>query len=195
MFETIIGAFLYAIVLASIYSLATMGLNLIFGVMKIVNFAHADFLTFGGYIAYWSWALLSFNPITSIPISALIGFIAGLSIFNVLIRKLIQTSSESTIIVTFSLGLVFQESMKTLWTADYRGTPWTLGNISFLSVSIPVTYIIVTLTGIIGIFCMYTILYKTYFGKSLRAIICNSDAAAICGVRVMHTLALGFALG
>lgn len=173
-----------------------MGLNLVWGVMRVVNFAHAQFLTLGAYIAYWSWVLLGLNPIATIPISALLGFIIGIFTFYALIYKLLRSPEiHSTLVATFAFGIALEELMKVLWTADYRGISWALGTVKYPWFSIPISYVITFITCIILIVIMYFILYRTYFGKSIRAVIWDQDAAAICGVNVKTTLALGFALG
>ncbi|MEM3551122.1 MAG: branched-chain amino acid ABC transporter permease, partial [Candidatus Bathyarchaeia archaeon] len=62
MFEIIIQALVYGIFLAAVYGVMAMGFNLIIGIVKMLNLAHAEFITLGAYITYWLWVLLSFNP-------------------------------------------------------------------------------------------------------------------------------------
>jgi len=196
MFELIVQVLVYGVIIGAVYGLATMGLNLIWGVMRVVNFTHAELLTLGAYTAYWAWVLIGLNPIASIPLSALLGFVIGIFIFYIIIyRLLFSPDIHSTLVATFALGVALAELMKVLWTADYRGVPWALGVIKFSWFSIPITYVFTFISCILIIIIVYFILYRTYFGKSIRAVIWDSGAAAICGVNVKATLALGFALG
>jgi branched-chain amino acid transport system permease protein len=196
MFELAFQVLVYGLIIGAVYGLATMGLNLIWGVMRVVNFTHAEFLTLGAYTAYWAWVLLGLNPIASIPLSALLGFAVGLLVFYVIIYKLLFSPDiHSTLVATFALGIALAELMKVLWTADYRGVPWALGVIGYSWFSIPTTYVIAFTTCVLIILAMYLILYRTYLGKSIRAVIWDPGAAAICGVNVKRTLAIGFALG
>jgi len=196
MLELALQVLVYGSIIGAVYGLATMGLNLVWGVMRVVNFTHAEFLTLGAYTAYWAWVLIGLDPISSLPLSALLGFAIGMLMFYILIyRLLFSPDIHSTLVATFALGIALAELMKVLWTADYRGITWALGVIKHSWLSIPITYVIAFTACILIMIMMYFILYKTYIGKSIRAVIWDSGAAAICGVNVKKTLAVGFALG
>ncbi|MEM3697299.1 MAG: branched-chain amino acid ABC transporter permease [Candidatus Bathyarchaeia archaeon] len=194
MLEFFVQALISGFISGAVYGLATMGLNLIFGVMNVTNFAHGDLLTLGAYTAYWLWIFLSLNPVSSIPISALVGFMIGLFLFYAVINKLVF-SPDAALVATYALAVFLEEIMRILWTPLNRGIPWSLGTIQYSFITIPVTYIITFLSCLITFAAIYLVLYKTYFGKSLRGIIWDSEAAAICGVNVKNTLACGFAVG
>ncbi|MEM3602337.1 MAG: branched-chain amino acid ABC transporter permease [Candidatus Bathyarchaeia archaeon] len=194
MLELFAPTLISGFILGAVYGLATMGLNLIFGVMNLTNFAHGDFLALGAYSAFWLWTLLGLNPIASIPVSAFIGLVVGLLIFYVLINRLVF-SPDAALVTTYALGIFLEEVMRILWTPLNRGIPWSLGSIQYTFITLPITYIVTFIAGVIAILAIYFIMYKTYFGKSLRAVISDSKAAASCGVNVKTTLAYGFALG
>jgi branched-chain amino acid transport system permease protein len=198
MFEVFLQALIYGITLGIIYGIATMGLNLVWGIMRVVNFAHAEFITLGAYTAYWLWILINFNPISTIPVSGLLGFIFGMIVFYSIIYKFFSSPElmeNATLVATFALGIVLAESMKVLWTADYRGLSWNLGVIKYSWFIFPLSYAYTFIISLIIIIVVYYIIYKTYLGKAIRAVIWDSGAAAICGINVKNTLTIGFSLG
>lgn len=191
MLESIASMMLFGLFLASVYSLQTISFNLVVGMLRILNLAHAELIVFGTYIAYWSWVLFNLDPFVSLPLSAILGLAAGFALYHLLIKKLVF-STDAALIATFALSLVLSEFMKVLWTANYRGISWTLGSIRVSSITVPVTYICSTLGSIVTILLIYFIMYKTYFGKACRAVAIDPTASAICGVNVKKTLLYGF---
>lgn len=192
MFELIVQSLVYGIIISAVYGILAMGFSFVAGIMRILNLAHADFLTLGAYIAYWLWVFLYFNPVLSLPVSIIFGFAFGIILFRLLINK-VAMSPDSALIATFALSNAMQESMKIAWTPNYRGLPWTMGSISFPFVTLPMTYVVTFIANITIILIVYIITFKTYFGKAFRALTVDREAAAICGVNVNATLAYGFA--
>lgn len=180
--------------MASVYGLAAMGFNVVAGVLGILNLAHADLLTLGAYLAYWLWLFLGFNPIASLPASLAAGIVAGLLLYYGLFKK-VAISMNAALIASFSLGVFLQESMRLAWTPNFRGVLWTMGSLSYSYITLPITYVITFIGNLIIIVAVYFVIYKTYFGKAMRAVAINRNAAAICGVNVGSTLAYGFAFG
>lgn len=191
MYEILLQQLIFGIMIAALYGLASMGFSLVIGIMRIINFAHPDLLTLGAYVAYWLWVLIGFDPIMSLPASMVLGFIAGLLLFN-LIKRCI--SPDVVLLLTFSVGIMLEEGMKAVWTANYRGISWSLGVITFLSVNVPVTYLIGFIANVVIIGTLYFMLYKTYFGKALRAVSIDPEVSAFCGVDVNSIRRYGFAL-
>jgi branched-chain amino acid transport system permease protein len=182
---------IFGIMIAALYGLASMGFSLVAGIMRIINFAHPDLLSLGAYVAYWLWILIGFDPVMSLPVSIVLGFVAGLLLFN-LIKK--SASPDVLLLITFSVGIVLEEGMRLVWSPNYRGISWSLGVIKFYTASVPVTYIIGFIVNVIVIGILYFVLYKTYFGKALRAVSIDPEAAAFCGVNITSLRRYGFAL-
>jgi branched-subunit amino acid ABC-type transport system permease component len=190
--EIVIQALVYGVFLAAVYGVIAMGFNLVAGIVRMLNLAHAEFIALGAYATYWLWVLLSFNPIAALPISALIGLVVGVMLYFILIKKVVF-SPDNALLITFSLSCIFQETMKILWTPNYRGVPWTLGTVSFPFINFPITYIFTFTVNLAIILVVYFVIFKTYFGKAIRAVTIDPTAASFCGVNVDATLAYGFA--
>jgi branched-chain amino acid transport system permease protein len=193
MFDLIIQVLVFGVFTAAIYSLQALGFNIVVGAMRILNLAHAELVVLGAYVSYWAWVFFGFNPIQSIPLSALLGVITGLISYDFLIKRFAY-SADVALVATFALSLVLKEGMKIFWTANYRGIPWTLGSISFNDITVPITYIYTLIGSLVLILAVYIIMYKTYFGKACRAVAFDRETAAICGVNVKRILRYGFAL-
>jgi branched-chain amino acid transport system permease protein len=107
--------------LGGIYGLISMGLTLTFGVMKIVNFAHGEFLMVGMYGAFWLFHLLGIHPYVSMAVMIPAMFGVGLLIQRGLIQRLIDAPGITQIFVTVGLSMALQNGVLYLWSADYRG--------------------------------------------------------------------------
>lgn len=183
--------------LGGIYGLISMGLTLTFGVMKIVNFAHGEFLMLGMYGAFWLYHLLGIQPYLAILIMIPVMFAFGLVIQRGLIQKLIDASGITQIFVTVGLSMALQNGVLYLWSADYRGvkiasatSSITIGNLSF-SIS---RLIVFTATVAVVAFLLF-FLKKTSLGKAMRATSQNWRAAWLMGVNVRKIYLIAFAMG
>src|SRR5579864_5331538 len=92
------------------FSLVGLGLNLVFGVMRIVNLAHGDFLMLGAFLAYWLFTLFAVNPVPSIPLAFAVFLIAGLPLYYLLVPRLLRAKDPEMLsfILFFGLSQVIQ---------------------------------------------------------------------------------------
>src|ERR1700730_13184418 len=107
------------------FSLIGLGLNLIFGVMRIVNLAHGDFLMLGAFLAFWLFTLFAINPVPAVVI-AFIGFaIAGVPIYYLLVPRLLRAKDPQMLsfILFFGLAQVIQALATILWGTSERSIP------------------------------------------------------------------------
>ncbi|MEN6437164.1 MAG: branched-chain amino acid ABC transporter permease [Syntrophobacter sp.] len=195
--ESLLQLLINGIMLGGIYGLISMGLTLTFGVMKIVNFAHGEFLMLGMYGAFWLYHLLGIQPYLAILIMIPVMFAFGLVIQRGLIQKLIDASGITQIFVTVGLSMALQNGVLYLWSADYRGvkiasatSSITIGNLSF-SIS---RLIVFTATVAVVAFLLF-FLKKTSLGKAMRATSQNWRAAWLMGVNVRKIYLIAFAMG
>ena len=118
--ELLLQLLISGILLGGIYALISMGLNLIFGVTGVINFAHGDFLMIGMYITFWLFTLVGFDPYTSIPIVFIASFALGYLTQKVVIKPVLGGSDINTLLVTAGLGIMFQNIALMLFKSDYR---------------------------------------------------------------------------
>lgn len=184
-----------AILLGGVYALVTMGLALIFGVMRILNIAHGEFIIFGAYATYWVSKLLGLDPFISIalaiPASAVLGFLV-----NTLMIRGLTKSFDAPIVSSFGLLLIMQASMLIAWTGDPRSlaTPFTAESIAVGPVLVPVIRLIAFTLSVSVLTALYLFLTRTFVGRAIRAIAQDSETAATLGIPVQRLQSFTFIL-
>src|SRR2546427_549355 len=106
------------ILLGGIYALIAVGLTLIFGVMRVVNFAHGEFLMLGMYLAFWAFALLHLDPYVTLVLSLPLIFGFGWLSYRMVVRPVIHASHNVQIFTTVGLSIALQNVALVLWSAD-----------------------------------------------------------------------------
>lgn len=202
--DTIIfQSFFNGIVIGAIYAVTALGLNMIFGVMRVLNLSHGDFLMLGAYSSFWLFFLYGVDPYLSLLIVLPLFFVVGRFIMFSLIEPLMKTIKDieslglMTIIVTFGLGLTIQNIALLVWKADYRGittsystTSINLGGI-FISIGRSISFALACVMCVI----LYWFLTRTDIGRAIRATAQNRKAAMLMGVDVKKISGLTFSLG
>jgi branched-chain amino acid transport system permease protein len=165
--------------------------------MKIINFAHGEFLMLGAYITYFFYVLFSIDPLLSIFISMASLFLLGYFIEKYLIKWILKAPHFAQIALTLGLSISLQNIALILWTGNYRSvavwysaSPLGIGPIS-ISFSQTISFMIAIVLTVI----LYIVLTKTTFGKSLRAVSQNPELAEAMGINVPKIFTLAFCLG
>lgn len=181
----------------ALYALIGMGLALIFGVMRIVNFAHGAFLMAGMYVTYVLFDWLKINPYLGFVPAGIFMFGFGHIIYKALIHPLRNRSHFMQILMTAGIGLILVDSAQLIFHADYRQTnidlinrtlhfgPLTANAAEVLSFGIAAALVI-------GLHFYVT---RSVTGQALRAIAQNSEVAPLMGINVGRIQAFSFALG
>ena len=186
---------LYGMILGAVYGLATMGLSLIFGVLRIVNIGHGAFVMVGAFIAYWMFVLFGLAPVVSTVIALLIGLLMGIVIYLLVVKKLIGAPELSTLLAMFAIGIFIEEAAKLIWGANYVGYSWNLGEITLPFTELPYTKLIAFISSVIIAAVVYIWFRKTKLGKAVRAVVEDREGAMTCGIDVNKIYALSFSLG
>ena len=190
------GNLINGMILGSVYGLMTMGLSLIFGVLRIVNVGHGSFMMVGAYIAFWMFRLFDIPPIVSIPLALAVGMILGYVFFQVVIRRLTAAAELTTLLATFAIGILLEESARFFWGPDYRGFSWNVGRLMLPPIAIiPLGKIYALLSSIIIAVLLYLWFKKGRSGSAVRAVMEDSEGARVCGINVDGIYALSFSLG
>jgi len=187
--------------MGAMYGLIAVGLSLAFGVMKILNVGHGEFMMVGGYITYWLFVLLGIDPFLSLPLVFISLFILGAICYKVLFSSLAkfheETKIKNSLLIGFGLYLVFPQIARWLWTGDERGiTPFYSGE-SFAVFGVRIGYVPLAglIVAVVVILALHLLLTRTYFGKSVRATTENYKAAKLMGINVDRTYLITFGIG
>jgi len=180
-----------------IYILLAIGLNLIFGVMKVVNFAHGEFLMVGAYITFWVYTISDVNPYLIVPVSMFLMAIIGIAIERLCFRPIMGTGKLNEIFLSLGLIYLFQNLAALLWTPDSRTirSPYSDILVPIGSIKLPVDYIIIILITVIFLIVFHLFMKKATLGRAMRATSQNREAAALMGINVERMDMLSFAMG
>jgi branched-chain amino acid transport system permease protein len=186
----------FGILLGGIYGLVSIGLNLIFGVVRIVNFAQGELVMFGMYGSYFAWLWWGLSPYLSVFVVAPLVGLLGVAIQRLVIQPL-QHEPNMQIFATFGLLMLFQNAM----LAVSRGEAYSVGGqvgatvieLGDLKLSLVrvVTLVAVTLITI----GLHLFLSRTMTGKSIRAVTQDKRAARAMGINVEKTFLITFGIG
>jgi len=192
------------LVLAALYSLVAIGLNLVYGTMRLLNVAHGELLMLGGYVAYWGFAKWGISPLLSAVAAMALGAALGTLVFATLIRRmfasprLLTRVESNSLLVFFGISTVVQNVTALVFSANNRGYSY-LDNIVAIGDTRIAANRLVAL-AIAAAACAACVVFFRYArsGMAMRAIIQQRDAAALVGINVerinRQVFAIGFAL-
>lgn len=186
-----------ALVLGGTYALLGIGLTLIFGIMRVVNFTHGELYTFGAYMAFVLGSLLGLDFFLSLLLAATLGVALGAVIEFVLLRPLKGADIDTTMLVMIGAGIAMQASEQLTWGGvakmvphPFPPDPLVLGPVAVAPVRLFVLGVAVAL-----LVAFYLLINRTRLGVAMRATFQDPDTAALMGVNngLMYTLT--FAIG
>jgi branched-chain amino acid transport system permease protein len=185
------------ILLGGIYALISLGLSLIFGVMRIINFAHGEFLMLSMYGAFWTYQLLGFHPYLSVVVIAPVSFVIGMMIYKTLVHPAMKRSASVVVLATVGLSLVMQNLALFLWKSDFRSIPVPIAsaNIKIGSVYISSASLIAFLVASVITIALWLFLHKTHFGRGIRATTQDKVTSQLMAVSVEKTFLITFGIG
>jgi branched-chain amino acid transport system permease protein len=195
----LLKAVISGVLVGAVYALIGAGLNIIYGVMRVVNFAHGDFLVLAAYITYWLSVLYGVNPLISLLIVIPAFFVLGLLLYYLTVPRLLTSKDPemASYLAYFGLSLILAISLLLLWGADPRGipSPFKIASVSIGPVHLAVGRLIAFAVSAIGALLLIFFLYKTYYGRAIRAVIQNRQAVPLLGINLHLISALAFGLG
>jgi len=189
------------LLVGGLYGLAAAGLSLVFGVLKVLNVAHGQLITLGGYGAFWLFALFGLDPFASlalvIPAALGVGVILYVALFGWVVRAHEETRVKNSLLIGFGLAQVLDAAAVRLWTADersittgYAGAVVTLGGIAVPLVRLASLALAFALIG-----GLHLLLARWRWGRAIRATAEDWEAALMTGIDVRRAYLLAFAIG
>src|SRR5215472_16872689 len=188
-----------ALLLAGVYAVMSVGMTIIYGVMKIVNLAHAGFLMLGAYFVYELYTHLGIDPLLGVLLAFPVFLLIGMAVHRILVRR-IPVSDQPTLaslLLLFGLWLVLQNLGYLVWGNADRAilTPRTLAVLQWGQVTVPVVRLVVFGGAVGALAALELVLHRTWFGRAVRALMQNRDAGRLAGVDTERTARLAFGLG
>ncbi|MFZ1148609.1 MAG: branched-chain amino acid ABC transporter permease [Xanthobacteraceae bacterium] len=198
MLATLAQAVINGLLIGGIYALVSIGVTLIFGVVKIVNFAQGEFVMIGMYISFFLANSFGVDPLLSLLISMPTLFAVGVLVQHFLIRRVLGLGDMPQIFLTFALSLLLMNVALLLFTANYRTVQTAYSELSFhigplyFAVAKLIAFVIAMLLSAV----LYLFLHGTDIGKAMRAAAQNREVAMLMGINPdrVFCVAVGVAL-
>ncbi|HEY2391060.1 MAG TPA: branched-chain amino acid ABC transporter permease [Candidatus Angelobacter sp.] len=190
---------LKAFLLAGVYAAMAVGMSVVYGVMKIVNLAHAGFLMLGAYFAFELFQRFHIDPVVGALLALPAFFLFGMLVHWLLVRWLPKsdTPTLASLLLMFGFWLVLQNVAYLIWGPEDQSifTPLTLSSVQIGQISVPKVNLIVFAAAVVCMIVLQVLFHRSWFGRSMRALIQNPYAAQIVGVDDEGTARLTFGLG
>ena len=194
--ELLLHAAVSGLILGLIYALVALGLSFIWGVMDVVNLAHAEYLMLALYATYWAWALGRIDPTLAIPIVVPLFFLLGWLTYRVLIRRILRAPLVTQIFATFGLLFFLRYSAFAAFGPDVRGFLGSgSGSVLLLGVPIASPKIAAALVSLAAFAGLALFLRRTKTGRALQATAQNRDVALALGIPAERMYALSWGIG
>ncbi len=186
-----------AIVLGGIYALVSIGLTLIFGVMRIVNFAHGEFLMLSMYLAVGLSTQIGVDPYVGLLIAIPLSLVFGAAIYYAVVRPVIPRPHVVQIFTTLGLSIVLQNAALFFWTANFRQLRLPYGDRVLMIAGAAVTLPQLIAFAFAALFTaiLFAWLRFTYLGKAMRATAQDPKAATLLGIDTGKILLTAFLVG
>ncbi|WP_029421678.1 branched-chain amino acid ABC transporter permease [Alicyclobacillus macrosporangiidus] len=191
--QTIINGLL----LGALYAIVGMGLSIVFGTMRIVNFAHGQFVMVGMYITYTLFTTLGLDPYVSAIVSFVLCFLLGMAVYRVAIHRIIRGPEMNHILLTAGIGLMLTNLAQMVYNTNQLtiNLSYSHRDLVFGGLRINIAYLISFVIAAVVAALLFWFIMKTETGRAIRAISQNDAAAALSGIHVTRVTMLAFGLG
>jgi branched-chain amino acid transport system permease protein len=191
------------LVTGGVYALVALGLNLQYGLMRILNIAHGEFLMVGAFLAWMAQSSLGWSPLLMVPVVFALLTGAGLAIHRVVFRRLARTSPSVDVfearglIVSFGLLFIVQNLAQLAWGGDLRGYDYLTQPVAFGGAQFAANKLLLLALALAFSIALIVVLRTTLIGKGVRALMQSPTGAQLVGIDTqrLHPLMFGIGLG
>ena len=189
------------LIMGGIYALIAMGLNLQYGVARVLNVSHGEFVMVGAFITYFAHKLLGINPLLSLVLSGPMLFLIGLFMYRTLFQYLRRTSESldvfegRSMLASFGALYVIQNIALLWWGPNVKAYSYLNYPIRFLGLTFEANRLVALLFTLVLILVFYLFVVYSKAGKAIRAAAQNEKSAQLLGINVPAVLGFCFALG
>ncbi|MCR4347635.1 MAG: branched-chain amino acid ABC transporter permease [Sulfuricaulis sp.] len=192
--EILLQLLINGLLAGALYALLAGGLNLIFGVMRVINIAHAEFMLIGAFGAYVLFNVFGLHPLLSLLIIVPAIFVVGYYFQRVLIERVVGRPMLTSLLATYGVSIILINVGLLIFSADFKSVPVLQGSflVGELAISKPRT--VAGLVSLILSVGVYLFLERTRLGKAVRAVSEHAQVAQICGIDVRQIRMLTFGM-
>jgi branched-chain amino acid transport system permease protein len=199
--ETILGVVISGLLIGGLYALIAMGLSLQYGVARVLNVSHGEFIMLGALTTWTLYTVFHINPLLSLAVCGPVAFALGYVLHRTVYRRIWATSpspgvfESNSLLASFGLLFVIQNIALFAWGPEIRGYTYLAVPVELAGVSFGANRLLTLGSALLIGATFYTFLARTRIGKAIRAAAQDSTAAALMGVNINSVLALCFGFG
>jgi branched-chain amino acid transport system permease protein len=187
------------LITGSLYALVALGLNLQYGLMRVLNVAHGEFLMLGAYLTYALHTSAGMNPLTTLLVTGPAAFAAGLLVHRMLYARLLRADApvavleSRSLLLSFGLLFVLQNVALLIWSADLRGYSYLSFPVHVLGGVFPANRMLAAGVALALGAAFYLVLRRSLTGKAIRALMQDAQGAQLAGIDLprLHRVAFG----
>ena len=201
MIVTILDIVIAGLLLGGIYALIAVGLSLQYGVARVLNISHGEFIMLGAFATWMLFTMFDINPLVSLVMCGPVVFLIGFSLHQTLFRSLLNSSMTldifegRSLLASFGLLFIIQNVAILVWGADIKGYSYLAYGVNLWGAVFAANRLLTLLFAVVIGTAFYLFLTRTRMGKAIRAAAQDPAAAGLMGVNINQVLALCFGLG
>ncbi len=185
------------IMVGGVYGLMSLGINLVWGVMGVVNLAHGDLIITAGLLTFWLFTRYHLNPLLALPVAVAMGFAIGILTQRFLLGRVPQDRGavKTSLLMTFGVSYMLINAAQLLWGNEFQTVmflpgSWNVGGLDFAK-SRTLAFIVAAAVSLL----LWAFLRFTFLGRAVRAVTQSADGASVCGIDIPRTRVFSFGLG
>ncbi len=201
MIVTILDVVIAGLLLGGIYALIAVGLSLQYGVARVLNISHGEFIMLGSFATWTLFTMFGINPLMSLAMCGPVVFLIGFYLHRTIYRSLLNSSISldvfegRSLLASFGFLFIIQNVATLTWGADIKGYSYLAFGVNLGGAIFSVNRLVTLLFAVVIGAAFYLFLARTRLGKAIRAAAQDPAAAGLMGVNINHVLALCFGLG
>lgn len=185
------------LMLGSVYALLALGYTMVYGIIKLINFAHGDIYMLGAYFGYFFIKVLHLNFFIALILAMAVSAVIGALIEYIAYRPLRHSPRIAVLISALGISFLLENGMTYLYGSDQRSFPQAIKTVQYHFYGIQVSNIqlIIAMTSVVLMLLLTYVVKRTKMGRAMRAVSADPDAATLMGININHTISFTFAIG
>jgi len=201
MITTFLDITIAGLIMGGIYALIAIGLNIQWGVTRVLNMSHGEFIMLGAFAAYFLYTLLGISPLISLVICSPLFFIIGVLLHKFLFLRLLKSAESmeafeiASLLAAYGLMFILSNAAALSWGSKLKAYSYLSESVSLLGSLFAVNRLLSLLVAIALCAICFLFLTRTWLGKGIRATALDVDTAQLMGINVYRLLGISFGLG
>jgi branched-chain amino acid transport system permease protein len=195
----VVQLLLGGLLLGGIYAMTALGLSLIFGVSRVLNLAHGDFVMLGGLAAFVLFSSFSLNPFLSLVVLVPLFLVVGGLYERLFIRPIADKAFHerliASVLVTLGLSLAISDTAAFFWGTYVKGISISMPTVELLGIFLPLLRLLTLAVIVVLTVALHQFLFRSYLGRAIRALAQNRQGALLVGINSGQISAITFGVG